>query len=395
MPTLGTSITSASDPAWMQTRISEAEARQALGSLTMPKPGSTLSYRSGVHASGPVSGTTRATAEHGGMLVAAGGGLTVTVAFGNCQIDTPSGGPYLCTWPSTQSFSLAAVSGSQNRYDLVVARIYDDRNSAIASGPNDRRFAVQVITGDNSSGTPTSPEAFLPTNGWIPLARIYLAAGATSPTTITNLRGPGLVGRGGIRPLTGTDAASTSAAFLEAGAYPGDRRWVHSAPFPDQAYFSGSSDPLAGGWQGVVNCIRYFAAAPPGETARIEGFGALQEICRVSITYPGTPYFIYPTGKVSATLDANCAADLRITLTSTVGPDVNWTRFATYGASGAKICVPSLAPMHYGPLTADSVVVLSVGMRDNVSGSSGFTYRGNDTGANTLSCLVFPAIPTA
>lgn len=392
MVSQGTVVQSAYDPWAVQSRVGLADARLALDSVLMPRPNlSYIDYRSGVMASGDTGGT--GGSSHMAMRVKpAASGLSVTVEMGNCVINTPSQGAYMCALDSQKTVPLAAASSTTNRIDLIIARVYDDQNAAISSPSGVRKFCVEVWQGDPATGTPSIPNP-TPAAGWTPLAAVTVNKTVSSLTTsnIQDLRGPGLVARGGMRALYGDDAKTSSAAFTEVGAYPGDQRWVHAPGFQHQAYFGAGTDPTNSGWRAVYNCLRYLAAAPPGETATFAGFGASAEICRVTIAYPGVPYFVYPTGKAGITLAANCAADLRINVGSSVGPDVNWTRFHTYGASSEKVCVPNVAPMHYGPFTGTTDIVLSCGMRDNVDAGSYFRFRGNDTGTNVLSCLVYPS----
>jgi hypothetical protein len=387
MVSQGTVVQSAYDPWSVQSRVGLADARLALDSVLMPRPNlSYIDYRSGVMASGDIGGAGIPT--HMAMRVApVASAMSVTVEMGNCIINTPGQGAYMCALDSQKTLTLAAASSTQNRIDLIIARVYDDLNSAIASPSGVRKFCVEVWQGDYSTGTPTTPTP-TPTSGWTPLAAVTVSKTVTSITAanIQDLRGPGLVARGGMRALYGNDAKTTSAAFLEAGAYVGDQRWVHAPGFQHQVYYGANT-----GWRGVMNCLRYYAAAPAGEFSFVGGYGVQREICRVTVPDPGVPYFVYPTGKAAITLSANSAADLRINIGSLSGTDVHWTRFHTYGATTDKLCVPNVAPTHYGPLTGSTDVVLSCGMRDSDSQYSGFGFRGNDAGANTITCLVFPA----
>lgn len=393
MPTAGASAVSNIDPWALQSRINEADARYSLGGLSMPKPGSTLSYRSGVYASGPVNGTTRATAKHSGLLVTASG-MTLSVLPGQCQIDTPSNGPYFCTLDTTKTLTLAAAHSTQNRYDLVIARVYDDRNSAIASTAGTRKFQVEVIQGDNAVGSPTKPYSFLPANGWIPLFEVLINATNTTPASITDVRGPGLVARGGMRTLTGSDAAPGSTPFVEAGAYPGEQRWVHSAAFPHQAYYSGSADPIQGGWQGVFNCLRYYSVAPAGYHY-VDGFGGILDIATLTIPDPGVPYFIYPTGKATLTISQNSSVHLRLNIGTHSGADINWMSWNNAFEDGDVEQAAGVPPTHYGPLTGATTIVMSAAMRKSDTAFSLVSYNGDQVGHNHISCLVFPAIPTA
>ncbi|MEU5259028.1 hypothetical protein [Amycolatopsis sp. NPDC021455] len=385
MVSLGSVVQSAYDPWAVQSRVGLADARLALDSVLMPRPNlSYIDYRSGIMASGD-SGSVG----HMAMKVKpASGSFGVTVEMGNAVINSPGQGAYMCALDSQATLSLTPASSTTNRIDLIVARVYDDFNTAIASAAGERKFTVEIWQGDPSSGTPVQPTPD-PTNGWHPLAAVLVNKNTSTITTamITDLRGPGLVARGGLRALYGDDAKTTSTAFAEAGSYVGEQRWVHAPGFQHQVYYGSGT-----GWRGAINCLRYYAAAPSSGYIFTSGYGAQREICRVTIPYPGVPYFVYPTARAKLTLSARSAADLRINIGSPNGTDVNWTRFDSYGATGDTDHVPCVPPMHYGPFTAGTDVVLSCGMRANDSQYSGFGFSGNDVGHNVISCLVFPSI---
>jgi hypothetical protein len=389
---LGASAISAYDPWAVQSRIGLTDARLALASMLMPRPNlSFIDYRSGVMASGDTGGV--GGSSHMAMRVKpANSGLTVTVEMGNAIINTPSMGAYMCALDSVKSLNLAASSSTTNRVDLVIARVYDDLNPAIASASGVRKFVVEVWQGDPATGTPSVPVP-TPTAGWTPLAAVTVAKGATALTAadIKDLRGPGLVARGGMRALYGDDTKPSSPAFQEPGAYPGDQRWVHSAGFQHQVYYGLNSDGTRSGWRGVFNAVRYNASPPASDYIFTAGFGAARELCRVTVPYPGTPFMIYPTARAFITLSENSAADLRINIGSLNGADVSWTRFHTYGASGDRVCVPNVAPVMYGVFTADTTVVLSCGMRDSGSQYSGFGFRGDQFNETLLSVVAFPS----
>jgi hypothetical protein len=391
MVSLGASVASAYDPWAVQSRIGLADARLALASVLMPRPNLTyIDYRSGVMASGDTLGV--GGSSHMAMRVKpAAAGIVVTVEMGNCVINTPSQGAYMCALDSQKTLTLTPASSTTNRIDLIIARVYDDLNSAVASESGVRKFVVEVWQGDAVTGTPTVPVP-TPSAGWTPLAAVTVAKNASILTTaaIVDLRGPGLVTRGGMRALYGNDARVGQPAHVEPGAYPGDQRWCHSPGFQHQVYYGAGPDPEATGWHGVSNCVRYYAAAPHLPFTRVTGFGAEKEICSVDIPFPGAPYFVYPTGRAALTMSKNCAADLRINAGTIHGVDINWTRFDTYGATSDKVCVPSVAPMHYGPFIASTTVVLSVAMRDNGGSGDGVGFTGNDTGHNVVSVLVYP-----
>jgi hypothetical protein len=390
MPVIGNTVQSTLDPAFVQLKIGEADLRYALAGYAQPAPGSVMSFKSGVFAGGSISGTTLGDADHSGMRVtvgATGANPTVLVNIGNCLIDTPGQGPYLCGVDSQKTIPLASPSATQRRLDLIVARVYDDRNTAIASAANDRRFVVQAVTGDNTSGTPVLPTAALPTNGWIPLASVLIEANGTT-MTITNLRGPGLVARGGRRILYGADAKITSAAFLEAGAYAGDQRYVVGHPFPNQTYYV-SSDAGAAGWRGDSGKLVYTASPADTGTKRVQGTTGTQSDV-VSITIPafGIPVIVTPSARVDAVQDKELNWELR-TLVGGVG--VNYQGTDTYGWGGSVAKMLSVGPMTVGPYTAAVTAKANVYFKQSSSSTTGITYDTSDTGKNLLQVLVEPA----
>lgn len=399
MVALGASVASIYDPWAVQSRVGLTDARLALDSVLMPRPNlSYIDYRSGVMASGDTGGT--GGSSHMAMRVKPGVGLAVTVEMGNCVINTPGQGAYMCALDSQKTLGLAGSSSTLNRIDLIIARVYDDLNSTIGSPSGVRKFAVEVWTGDAVSGTPQVPTP-TPTQGWTPLASVAVNANASGVSTasITDLRGPGLVARGGMRALYGADARPGSAAMNEAGAYPGDQRWVHTSGFQHQVYYGSNPDPLLGGWRGARNGYYLQSWPPPGNLTQFSGLNTQRELCRVDIPYPGTPFSIQPMARGYLTMSKNCAAELKITMGSMTGNDVNWTRFDSYGADGDHIYTPNVAPRVYGHFTAGVTVVLSCIMKVVQDSASFFAYRGDDTipgesgdvGKTLLHLLVLPS----
>jgi hypothetical protein len=388
MPTLGSSVTSQLDAWSYQDRIGTADARYTLGALCHSAPGTTISYRGGVFAAGD-PGLTDGT--HNGLRVSpAGSGLAITIQAGQCIVDTSGNGPYIATNDGVKTLTLAASAATTNRIDLVIARVHDDQNSAIGSASGDRQFTIEVWTGDASSGTPTQPSPTV-TAGWIPLAAVYVGKNysSVSAADVTDLRGPGLTARGGLRVLFGTDAKKTSAAFAEVGNYPGARRWVHSAGFQDQAFWGAS----AGGWRGVQNKLVYVAYPPGGEESWTKGY-TTREICRLTIPDPGAPYHIEAFARMYMNLSPGVGVDVRVTLDSINGAAVNWMRCDSMGDDHDRRKVPNLAPVPYGTLTGQRDVVLSVAIRDIYHGNYndwGFSYRGFDSGQSVLVVSVMPA----
>ncbi|MBB5154948.1 hypothetical protein [Saccharopolyspora phatthalungensis] len=387
MVALGTSVTSAYDPWAVQSRVGLTDARLALDSVLMPRPNlSYIDYRSGIMASGDTAGV--GGSSHMAMRVKpATSGLAVTVEMGNAVINTPGLGAYMCALDSVKTLSLAASSSTTNRIDLIIARVYDDLNPAIASASGVRKFAVEVWQGDPSTNTPAEPVP-TPTSGWHPLAAVKVNKNATAITTtdITDKRGPGLVARGGMRSLFGPDALPGSSAYSEAGAYPGDQRWVHASGFQHQVYYGSPQ-----GWRGVHNCMVYTANPPLGQMLWTLGAGNLKSVCSVTIPDPGTPYMIYPTARLVTQQSPGTAVDVHTKVDDPItGSAVNWVGDDTGNVNADTRHVYSVPPIMYGELTGQHTVYLTAQVIATTTGG-GFGYRGNDVGHNLLSVCVYPS----
>jgi hypothetical protein len=386
-------VPSAYAPWAVQKRIGLADARLALDSVLMPRPNlSYIDYRSGVMASGDTAGV--GGSSHMAMRVKpVSGSLAVTVEMGNAVINTPSEGAYMCVLDSVKTLMLSASSSTTNRIDLIVARVYDDLNSAIASDVGVRKFVVEVWEGDPATGTPTVPTP-TPTAGWHPLAAVTVGRDAATLTTanIQDLRGPGLVARGGMRGLYGADAVPGSGAFAEAGAYPGDQRWVHTNGFQHQVYYGAGSDPRNSGWRGVHNCMVYDVSPAPGGMLWTRGLNARRVLCETTIPYPGTPFMIYPTARGFLTVSPGCAVDLSIELVTGSELPVNWTRVNNFGETVDHIMVPTVPPKMWGPWTDTLTVRLTGIVRETPGPFGGFGYQGDDVDATQLSVCVYPSV---
>lgn len=390
MPLQGTVVNSLINPWAVQSRIGTSSARYALNGMIMPVPNlSYIDYRSGVFASGDTGG--EGGSGHMAMKVKPGGGMSVTVEMGNCVINTPNQGAYMSALDSKKTLTLASSGTTTARCDLIIARVYDDQNSALASASDVRKFTVEVYQGDpvSSTNVPIPTPNFA---GYIPLAAVLVRPAASSVQTadITDMRGPGLVARGGMRGLYGADARPTSNAFKEAGAYPGDQRWVHSNGFQHQVYYGSGSDPTRSGWRGVHNCLVYNANPAPGALWWNKGQGTTIGMATVRVPYPGTPFMIYPTGRAVLLCSPNVSGDLRVGLHTATGPLVNWTNFNTLGVgTGDYWLSVSCPPVMWGPFTADLDVVLSFQI-GYAPPNNGVAFTGSDLG-NLLSVCVYPS----
>lgn len=387
MPTVHVNPVVSAYPPWaVQQRIGTTAGRLALNSILMPRTDSGLTYidyRSGVMASGDGDTT------HLAMQVKASTGMSVTVAQGNCVINTNGQGAYMCCLDSQKTVTIPASSATTNRYDLIVACIYDDNNTVLNSAAGTRQFTVEVLQGDGASGTPVVPAVQA---GMTPLAQVYVAANTTAITAamITDLRGPGLVARGGMRALYGADSRPTSAAFAAAGAYPGDQRWVHNNVFQHQVYYGSSM-----GWRGVHNCLVYTANPASGSGVTwYKTVGNHVGLCSVTIPDPGTPYMIYPTGRTKLWLSPGTQADVSITYGSPNGTYVSWSSMSTLGIGAPgpdSLMTGNIAPIMYGPFTGSLTVWLSAYLIGAPNSTYGWGIDAGDNLSTLLSVNVYPS----
>lgn len=392
MPTYGVSVTPSSIPPWaVNQRIGTAAGRYALNTMLMPRTDSGLTYtdyRSGVMASGDGGST------HLAMQVTPGSsGMRVTVAQGNAVVNTSNQGAYMCCLDAAKTLTLNAASGTTNRYDLIVARVYDDNNSALAGSAGVRQFTVEAVQGDSSQSTATVPSA---PAGAIPLASVSVAKNTSSISAamITDLRGPGLVSRGGMRSLYGNESTTSSTEFARAGAYPGDQRWVHNNGFQHQVYYGNppDGDPTRGGWRGVFNCMVFNASPPTTNNWIWAGFppaGPL-EWCRVHIPYPGTPFMLYPSARVHAQVSDLTAVEIMATLNSANGTIMSWSGLDIGQSLANTTQTLNLAPIMWGPFTSAQDVLLC-GHAVQTTRPGGGTIAAHGSQRTVLSVCVFPS----
>lgn len=396
MPTSHVNPVASTIPPWaVQQRIGTAAGRYALNSMLMPRTDSGLTYtdyRSGVMASGDGDTT------HLAMQVTAGTGMSVDVAQGNAVINTPNQGAYMACLDSTKTVTVPASSAQTSRYDLVVASVRDDNNSALAGTPGERAFVVEIIQGDPTTGMPVIPEAPV---GSIPLASLYIARNAadlvngTDPNhpsgagaLIQDLRGPGIVARGGMRALYGADSLKDSEEYAAPGAYPGDQRWAHQAGFQHQVYYGESQ-----GWRGVMNA-QVFNKSPTNETGTWLWTplraGARREWARVVIPYPGTPFMIYPSARVYGKLSTFTAGEVMLTLDSPTGTVLTWAGIDIGDAPDDTTQTMNVAPIMWGPFYEGIEVVLHGHVAKTIR-SGGGGIASHNSARTVLSVVVFPS----
>lgn len=388
MSTIGMYVTSDIDPWAVEARIGLRDARMAFSALLAPAPHEPNEARAGVLLSGDSEGFDGTAPT--GLRVQAAQSMSLTVERGSCVITTEDG-PYVCTLDTTARLRLDPASRYMNRVDLVVARVYDDLSGTLCSAHERRHFCIEVWTGDPS---PTTPPVPAPDGiGWIPLAKIRVSADTTQLTQehITDLRGPGLATRGGVRVLYGKDARPDSTAFRQAGAYPGERRWVVESGFAAQVWHGGGEDRMTHGWHGTHNAMTYTATPGPGDWLWLRGGGALREVCSVTIPDPGVPYTIYPTGRVVVRQSPNTAVDVHIKVHDpNTGQAVNWDGGETGAADSDTRQVYGVPPLRYGPFVGEIRVFLTAQVIRTDNPEFGVAYRGDDIGDNTLSVEVWP-----
>ncbi|TDC92347.1 hypothetical protein E1161_13315 [Saccharopolyspora aridisoli] len=387
MSTIGMYVTSDVDPWAVEGQIGLRDARMAFSALLAPAPHEPIDVRAGVLLSGDSEGFDGSC--HTGLRVQAAQSMSLTVEPGNCVIATEDG-PYICTLNRTARLHLEPASRYMNRIDLVVARVYDDISETLLPSKG-RHFCIEVWTGDPSPTTPVAPE---PDGiGWIPLAQVRVQADTTQITAeqITDLRGPGLATRGGLRVLHGRDARADSPAFRQPGAFPGEQRWVTESAFAAQVWQGGGEDRTRHGWHGVHNAATHTASPGPGDWLWLRGGGALREVCSVTIPDPGVPYSIYPTGRVVTRQSPNTAVDVHIKVHDpNTGPAVNWTGYETGNTDADSRHVFGVPPLRNGPFTGEIQVFLTVQVIRTNNPEFGAAYRGDDVGDNLLSVEVWP-----
>lgn len=115
---------------------------------------------------------------------AAGANMSVDVGAGKATVvgdDNAAQGIYAVWNDAAKNVTISAADGTNPRRDIIVARVKD----AFYSGASNA-FSIEVITG-TPAGSPADPS--IP-NNCLPLARVAVAAGASSITNanITDLR---------------------------------------------------------------------------------------------------------------------------------------------------------------------------------------------------------------
>ncbi|MFI0465333.1 hypothetical protein ACH347_14750 [Saccharopolyspora sp. 5N102] len=384
LSSLNFAVVSEISPWAVEGEVGLRDARLSFAAVLAPDPGERFAVSSGVLLGGDSHGIGGST--HTGLRVQAAREMAVTVEPGSAVIDTDHG-PYVCTLDVAATLRLEPASRSQNRIDLIVARVYDDLHPDLCSPHGHRHFRLEVWTGDPSPTVPLRPEPL--GHAWIPLAEVRVQADTTEvrDADITDLRGPGLATRGGVSVLYGADADPESGVYRLPGAYPGAQRWVHGeGRFPHQVWCGGGH----GGWQAVHNALCHTASPAPGDWLWVRGGGALRELCSVTVRDPGVPYSIFPTGRAVLKQSPRTAVDVHTKVDDpNTGPAVNWSGTETPDGGDTRH-VYAVPPVRFGPLTGDTRVYLTAQVIRTDNPEFGFAFRGDDIGENLLSVEVWP-----
>lgn len=337
------------DPWAVQLRIGTRDARYAMGALVGPAPGRMLSWADGVLPSDTDNGVI-VDLRH---ALGTNQGMAVRYFPGQCVIARPGEGPYVCTLDDTGRVVLDDADPSNPRFDLIVARVYDER-----FGDPRTEFVIEPVTG------PAQPEPVLPElpPASIPLTRVAVDPGTTQLTSsmITDLRRAAHV-RGAIGVLLPGDDPTAE------GAYTGQTR-----------YRAGHLESFDGDrWRGTP---QLWARETTDVVVRSGQTGTVS-LTSIGVPDPGWPYRLQVNG--SAELGSvNCRADLSIRLDAQDG---------------------TLIAMGLGPGNGFAHVVTQTRLTGALTGPhsiflSGFRvpFTGNGTWGNTalnasLSILRLPA----
>ncbi len=270
---------------------------------------------------GLVGGLTSGITPRGGVVPSLGGALEVTAGSG-LSVDVDSGtvyvpgtssgtqGVYVCTSDATVNLSLDAADGSNDRIDLIVARIKD---SFYDAGPDDE-WALEVVTG-TPAGTPSAPTPTF--DSFETLAEVLIPATATSPGTITDTRRY-VVATGGILIVADEDELPST------GLYDGFMAFIQSLDLT--VFHSG------GTWTPISDTVKLDHVEPSGSV----GTGAIVSIPSF-LRGRFTSYTLEIDGHVSVSeeplvvrLNGDSGSNYRVNAYAT---DQNLTTVATFGSS--------------------------------------------------------------
>lgn len=146
-----------------------------------------------------------------GLITAVAGGVNIDPGAVIVQ-GTVTGvqGSYGCVWDTTEFRAVPAASGSTYRLFQVVARVYDQLNTAGTD-----TWDLEVVLGAGAASLPAA------TYGTLPANCVVLRSGSVNPSGVVSLAAQlprQTVARGGVLP--------TQPGDNESGAYPGHCRWT-------------------------------------------------------------------------------------------------------------------------------------------------------------------------
>ncbi|MGH3762939.1 hypothetical protein [Actinophytocola sp.] len=292
------------DPWAVQLRIGERDARYALGALLGPVPGRMMAWADGVLPSRTENGVVVDLK----AALGANDGLGVAFYPGQCVINRPGQGPYVCTLDRTGRVQLDDADPSNPRVDLIVARVYDERQ-----GDPRTEFVIEPVTG---LAGPEPVEPPLPPVSF-PIARVALPAGTTqlAGSMFTDLRRAASVRTGVGVVLPGDDPTLP-------GAYAGHTR-----------YRAGTLEAFDGETRRGTPATWSEESVELVARTGITGIAALTSI---GVPDPGWPYRLMISGCAELT-GTNCRADLTIRLDAAdgavlargVGPTNGWSWVTT------------------------------------------------------------------
>jgi hypothetical protein len=210
-------VNSTVSPFFSHATMTSPEMRYALAALAGKDPASILASEGGVFPTGAGA----ATPTSNGTASAP----SVSVAPFQCAVERPTGGTYICTWPTAQTVALDLPKPSSGllRIDLLVAEV-NDPEADTGSTAGTTVFRVRTVAG-TPAASPVAPSV---PAGTVPLYQWRLNNAGTIDQ-ITSRRS-WTRAAGGVRPIDGEDGRN--------GSHSGDMRiwptgridaWINSA----------------------------------------------------------------------------------------------------------------------------------------------------------------------
>lgn len=279
-------------------------------------------------------------------------GLVCSISPFRCVIENNNAsgaGDYKGTSLATESRTMSGSSPTQNRIDVIGARV---RDAFYAGADND--IDVVIIPGTSTAGTPSVPP--LP-NGFMPMYQLQLNANATTPIVID------------VRTRTSpTGAVYTPFAsqVSAAGTYPGEVKYLPaSGAMPARLAIWGAD----GQWHGVTPFMLDFANYNLSYATVDRG------LADVTVPDPGYPYRLALQGQVASAMDGNNGWNFTVYTPSTGGtvigaqaqvqirdPDNSFTGDNTRAMSGTSAVRTGSTPLelwcerNYGASTQGIVI---------------------------------------